>query len=657
MSVILSVSGLSKSFGVDVLFSDVSFLVEENEKVAFVGPNGCGKSTLFHMLTGKESSDGGSVVIPSDKSVGLLEQYQDATDVEDIYEYTLTARPDILEMEAKLLSLEGKMSSTDTDEVKRALEDYHTLDQKFEHEGGRSYRSEVVGVLKGLGFSENDFHKSMDMLSGGQKTRVNLARLLLKKPDLLLLDEPINHLDLSSIEWLEGFLKNYRKTVVIVAHDRYFLDRIVSKVIDLAGKKAQVYKGNYTDYAAQKQLRQISEANAYEKQQKEIAHEEAVIGKLKQFNREKSIKRAESRQKKLEKMERIDAPETIDTAMRITLTPDKESGKDVLDAQGVSKGFDGKNLFFELDFSIKRNERVAIIGDNGCGKTTLLKIINEVIPPDAGSIRIGANVTIGYYDQEQQNLNEDKTLFEELSDAYVDLTETKIRNVLAAFLFKADDVYKKIRDLSGGERGRVALCKLMLSGANFLILDEPTNHLDMESKDILEHALKNYTGTVLFVSHDRYFVNQTATRILEMTAAYGLTEFLGNYDYYIKKREDIKREPIKRESENAPQRDESLAGNDDSGSNAAGEADALSGKESWQKRKEAAAIEKKRQKEIALTEEKIDALETEISGIDEKFNDEEIAKNSAKLNELSTKQGALKEQLEELYEKWEMLNA
>ena len=662
MSVILSANHIAKSFGGEVLFSDVTFLIEANEKVAFVGSNGCGKTTLFRMLTGKEETDAGNVALAADTTVGYLEQYQDQTGADDIYEYVLHAREDLLAMEERLLLLERQMGQSDEksaangdafrdkkssqSEAMSRLDDYHSLLHLYEAEGGNSYRSEVVGVMKGLGFTEEDFHKSMAMLSGGQKTRLNLARLLLTKPDLLLLDEPINHLDLKSIEWLEGFLKNYRKTVIIVAHDRYFLDRIVGKVVDLSGKTARTYKGNYTEYVRQKELWQLTVQNAYEKQQKEIAHEEAVIKKLKQFNREKSVKRAESREKKLSKIEVMDAPEGKTEGMKISLKPERESGKDVLSVEGLAKAFEGRKLFSELAFHIQKGERVAIIGDNGCGKTTLLKIINEVLLPDAGTIRIGANVTIGYYDQEQQNLDESKTLFEELSDAYSDLTETKIRNVLAAFLFKNDDAAKRISDLSGGERGRISLCKLMLSGANFLILDEPTNHLDMESKDILEEALNSYTGTVLYVSHDRYFVNRTADRILEMTAACGLTEYLGNYDYYLEKRDTIRRDEYGTSGTSVVSQVTSDGG----------EADAKeASREAWQKRKEEAAREKKRQRDIEDAEEKIESLETQIASIDEQFSDEETAKNSAKLNELSAKRESLQEELDILYEEWERL--
>ncbi len=679
MGVLLNVSHVAKSFGEDVLFSDVTFLIEENEKVAFVGPNGCGKTTLFRMLTGKEDADAGNITLTAETSVGYLEQYQDETNADDIYEYVLHAREDILEMEARLAEMEQRMGNTEAGDTAKEqdggnasdtiqstgmdiLEAYHSLLHIYESAGGSSYRSEVVGVLKGLGFSEDDFHKSMSMLSGGQKTRVNLARLLLTKPDLLLLDEPINHLDLTSIEWLEGFLKNYRKTVIIVAHDRYFLDRIVGKVIDLSQKAARIYKGNYTEYVRQRELWQLTVKNAYDKQQKEIAHEEAVIRKLKQFNREKSIKRAESREKKLARIDRLDAPEKEIEGMKITLIPEKESGKDVLQAEGVSKGFDGKRLFVDLNFNVQKGERVAIIGDNGCGKTTLLKIINEVLPPDEGTIRIGANVTIGYYDQEQQNLDESKTLFEELSDAYADLTETKIRNVLAAFLFREDDVYKRIADLSGGERGRISLCKLMLSGANFLILDEPTNHLDMESKDILEEALNAYTGTVLYVSHDRYFVNRTADRILEMTAAHGLTEYLGNYDYYLEKRDNIRLESANGTGAGGRGSNTARTGDDRNASGATSDllGEPLSAKEAakdaWQKRKEEAAKEKKRQREIAAAEEKIERLEEQITAIDEQFSDEQTAKNSAKLNELSAERASLQEELDRMYEEWEALS-
>ena len=585
------------------------------------------------MLVGEEEITDGSIALAKDTTLGYLAQYQDEEIAyANIHDYVLSVRQELLDMEARLLELERQMDAQG-DALSDVMEEYHSLSYRFDTEGGQSYRSEVVGVLKGLGFTDADLRKSMGELSGGQKTRVNLARLLLMRPDVLLLDEPVNHLDMASIEWLEGFLAGYKKGVIIVAHDRYFLDRVATDILDLVSPIRTLYHGNYTVFMEQKALLVKSYEKAYDKQQKEIAHQEAVIRKLKQFNREKSIRRAESREKKLDKLERMDAPEGERQNMRLVLVPDRESGKDVLQVEGLSKAFEGRQLFSDLEFRVQRGERVALIGENGCGKTTILKLINEVLPPDAGTIRLGAGVEIAYFDQEQQNLDESKTLFEELSDAYANLTETKIRNVLAAFLFQADDAYKRISELSGGERGRISLCKLMLSGANFLILDEPTNHLDMESKEILGQALLSYTGTVLYVSHDRYFINQTAQRILELSPQTGLRGFLGDYDYYKMKKQQL-----------------ALEGQADSRVEADG---AASGKEAWKRQKEEAARQRKQENERLRLEEEIEALETENEQINEAFLDEETAHDPVKLHELTTRQQELTARLEELYEKWE----
>ena len=633
MSTVLTVSHLTKEFGERTLFSDLSFELKDSQRLAVVGPNGCGKSTLLSMLVGEEEITDGSIALAKDTTLGYLAQYQDEEIAyANIHDYVLSVRQELLDMEARLLELERQMDAQG-DALSDVMEEYHSLSYRFDTEGGQSYRSEVVGVLKGLGFTDADLRKSMGELSGGQKTRVNLARLLLMRPDVLLLDEPVNHLDMASIEWLEGFLAGYKKGVIIVAHDRYFLDRVATDILDLVSPIRTLYHGNYTVFMEQKALLVKSYEKAYDKQQKEIAHQEAVIRKLKQFNREKSIRRAESREKKLDKLERMDAPEGERQNMRLVLVPDRESGKDVLQVEGLSKAFEGRQLFSDLEFRVQRGERVALIGENGCGKTTILKLINEVLPPDAGTIRLGAGVEIAYFDQEQQNLDESKTLFEELSDAYANLTETKIRNVLAAFLFQADDAYKRISELSGGERGRISLCKLMLSGANFLILDEPTNHLDMESKEILGQALLSYTGTVLYVSHDRYFINQTAQRILELSPQTGLRGFLGDYDYYKMKKQQL-----------------ALEGQADSRVEADG---AASGKEAWKRQKEEAARQRKQENERLRLEEEIEALETENEQINEAFLDEETAHDPVKLHELTTRQQELTARLEELYEKWE----
>ncbi len=634
---ILTCQNLKVAFGDEVLFENVSFQIREQEHVAIVGPNGCGKSTLLKVITSELSPSEGSVTFGKDVTFGYLAQYQDTSVEDKIFQHVLHANETILQMEAELREMEEALKDTSGEEMEALLNRYHEKAHSFDLMGGNSYRSEVVGVLKGLGFSEEDFDKTMSQLSGGQKTRVNLARLLMQKPDLLLLDEPINHLDLASIEWLETFLLNYKGAVLIVAHDRYFLDHIVGTVIDLAFHTAKSYKGNYSAFSQQKRQMLLTRQREFEKQQKEIAHQEEVIDKLRQFNREKSIKRAESRVKQLDKMERIENFQADNTAMKISLKPDRISGNDVLSVEGLKKSFDDQTLFSDLSFEIHRGEHVALLGDNGTGKTTILKILNDKLEADGGKIKIGTGVEIAYYDQEQQELNDDNTLFDELKDAYPNLTDTKVRNVLAAFLFTGEDAFKKISALSGGERGRVSLAKLMLSGANFLILDEPTNHLDMESKDILESALNSYDGTVFYVSHDRYFINQTAQRILELRDE-KLYAYLGNYDYYLSKKD----EAIYQSKNNV---------------NVQAETEEKSeGKLSWEEQKRLEAVKRKKQNQISKVEERIEELEMQIAKIDEQFLDEGIAKNSAKLNELSATQASLKDELEAAYEEWEVLN-
>ena len=632
---ILSCQNLSVAFGDEVLFQEVSFFVREQEKVAIVGNNGCGKTTLLKLIVGELSPGEGSVILQKDATVGYLAQYQNVAFDEKIYDHVLHSNAKIMDAEKELRQMEEKLKTIDASKMEDFLNLYQEKSRVFELMGGTTYRSEVTGVLKGLGFTEEEFAKHFKDLSGGQKTRVNLAGLLLKKPDLLILDEPINHLDLSAIEWLEGFLSAYKGAVLIVAHDRYFLDHIADSIVDMDQKTAHAYKGNYTAYVRQKREILLTRQREYENQKKQIDHQKEVIDKLKQFNREKSVKRARSREKLLDKMDVLDKPVADDAAMKMSLEPDEKSGKDVLSVQNLKKSFDGQSLFSDLSFQLQRGEHVALIGDNGTGKTTILKILNNKIPADGGEFTFGANVKIAYYDQEQQELSGEKTLFEELSDAYPSLTETKIRNVLAAFLFTGEDAYKKISALSGGERGRVSLAKLMLSGANLLILDEPTNHLDMTSKDILEAALSVYTGTVLFVSHDRYFINRVAHRILELKGN-SLFSYLGNYDYYMEK----KKEAFFKASETAE---------------ASIEEDKSQSKKDWEEQKREAAQKKKNESDIKKTEEKIEELEEKIAAIDAMFLDEEVAKNSAKLNDLTAEQNALKAQLDDCYEKWESL--
>ena len=633
---LLNVSHIYKSFGEDNIITDATFTVDEHSKVAIVGNNGTGKSTLLKIIIGDLPADEGEVTLKKDATFGYLAQYQEDHYGTNILDTVLNAREDLLSMEKRLAEMEELMSSVSPDEMASFMDNYHKLQHQFDLKGGYTFRSEAIGILKGLGFSENEFNKSMTELSGGQKTRVSLGRLLASSPDLLLLDEPINHLDLNSIVWLEGYLSSYKGAVVIVAHDRYFLDKIVDHVVDLSYGKTNVYTGNYSAFVEQKAIYQLSYERSYEKQQKEIEHQKAVIDKLQSFNREKSIKRAESRKKLLDKMEVMDAPDKDREGMRLTLEIEKESGKDVLEFSHVTKSYPDKNIFTDLSFEVHKGDRIAILGDNGTGKTTILKCINGLTDFESGEIRFGANVTVGYYDQEQQGLTENNTVFSELHDSYPFLTETKVRNTLAAFMFTEDDVFKRISELSGGERGRVSLAKLMLSKSNFLILDEPTNHLDMDSKERLEDALNDYDGTLLYVSHDRYFVNRTANIILELTDG-KFVKYLGNYDDYLMKKEQ-------------------LYGNGSSQVAETQTSNETAAKLDFKEQKRIEAEKRKLQNQINKVEEEIEKLEADKAKIDEEFLKPENMTNSAKLNELTAKQKEIDDKLAELYEKWEELN-
>ncbi len=624
---ILACNRISKTFVDQQVLKAVSFHIEEKQKAALVGVNGAGKSTLLKIIVGELEADDGDVTIAKGASLGYLAQHTGLNDTHSILESVLLAREDILDLEKKLRHMEEHMEGADEE----YLEEYMRLSHDFDLKGGLSYRSEVVGVLKGLGFTELDFDKQIMTLSGGERTRVALGRLLLSKPDILLLDEPTNHLDMSSISWLEGFLNAYPGSVLVVCHDRYFLDHVVTKVMELDMGNCTSFEGNYSVYSKKKQELYDAAMKQYLKQQDEIKHEEAVIEKLKSFNREKSIKRAESREKKLEKIEVLEKPQTADDAMRFELAPPVLSGVDVLSVEGISKTYGERTLFSDVSFNLRRGEHVAIIGNNGTGKTTILKMINELLELDAGKIKIGAKVKIAYYDQEHQVLHMDKTLFEEMSDEHPGLSNTQIRNVLAAFLFTGEDVYKRIGDLSGGERGRVSLAKLMLAEANLLILDEPTNHLDILSKEILEQALNKYTGTVLYVSHDRYFINRTANRILELSGG-EIHEYLGNYDYYLEKRMEAEAKTEAKPTENSAT------------------------KQDWRASKEEQAALRKRANELKRVEDKIEELEGRKASIDEQMASEEIARDVAKLMELNSELEKITEELNELYEKWEELS-
>ena len=636
---ILSCQGISKSFGEKVILEDASFHIEEREKAALIGNNGAGKTTLLRIIMNELHADSGQVVLMKDKQIGYLAQYQDVQGHRTVYEELLSTKQYIIDMEERMRSMELEMKHASGEELDRLMNSYTRLTHEFELENGYAYKSELMGVLNGLGFAEEDFNKQVATLSGGQKTRVALGKLLISKPDILLLDEPTNHLDMESIAWLETYLLNYPGAVFIVSHDRYFLDKVVTKVIEIESGHVRMYSGNYSAYAEKKAQLRDAQYKAYLNQQRDIKHQEAVIVKLKSFNREKSIKRAESREKMLNKIQRIEKPLEVQSQMRLSLEPRVVSGNDVLTVEELAKSFPQQKLFSNISFQIKRGERVALIGNNGTGKTTMLKILNGLLDADAGSFSLGAKVQIGYYDQEHHVLHAEKTIFQEISDTYPTLTETEIRNMLAAFLFTGDDVFKEISALSGGERGRVSLAKLMLSEANFLILDEPTNHLDIASKEILEEALNSYTGTVLYVSHDRYFINQTATRILDLTNQ-SVVNYIGDYDYYLEKKEELT-------EKYAPSAAEASA--------EAKEEAPSEGKLTWQQQKEEQARKRKQENELKKVEKRIEELETRDKEIDDTLVLPDVCTNVGRCAELSREKDKIQQELEELYEKWETL--
>ena len=636
---ILSCQGISKSFGEKVILEDASFHIEEREKAALIGNNGAGKTTLLRIIMNELHADSGQVVLMKDKQIGYLAQYQDVQGHRTVYEELLSTKQYIIDMEERMRSMELEMKHASGEELDRLMNSYTRLTHEFELENGYAYKSELMGVLNGLGFAEEDFNKQVATLSGGQKTRVALGKLLISKPDILLLDEPTNHLDMESIAWLETYLLNYPGAVFIVSHDRYFLDKVVTKVVEIEAGHVRMYSGNYSAYAEKKAQLRDAQYKAYLNQQRDIKHQEAVIVKLKSFNREKSIKRAESREKMLNKIQRIEKPLEVRSQMRLSLEPRVVSGNDVLTVEELAKSFPQQKLFSNISFQIKRGERVALIGNNGTGKTTMLKILNGLLDADAGSFSLGAKVQIGYYDQEHHVLHAEKTIFQEISDTYPTLTETEIRTMLAAFLFTGDDVFKEISTLSGGERGRVSLAKLMLSEANFLILDEPTNHLDIASKEILEEALNSYTGTVLYVSHDRYFINQTATRILDLTNQ-SVVNYIGDYDYYLEKKEELTEKYAPSAAETSVESKEEAPSE---------------GKLTWQQQKEEQARKRKQENELKKVEKRIEELETRDKEIDDTLVLPDVCTNVGRCAELSREKDKIQQELEELYEKWETL--
>lgn len=638
---ILACNNISKSFIDKTIIRDASFHIEDREKVAIVGNNGAGKSTLLKIIMGLLSPDSGEVTLAKGKTIGYLAQHQELTHNTTIYEQLLEVKKDILDLERNIRQVELNMKSANGEQLEQLLSTYSRLNHQFELANGYAYKSEITGILKGLGFLEEEFDKKVDDLSGGQKTRVSLGKLLLSKPDIILLDEPTNHLDMDSIAWLEGYLNNYAGSVIIVAHDRYFLDKVVTKIIEIDHTIVRMFTGNYSAYRTKKLAIMDTLMKQYENQQREIKRQEEVIAKLKSFNREKSIRRAESREKMLDKIQVMDKPITDNSTMRFSLQPNVQSGNDVLTITNLSKSFGSNTLFSNVSLEIKRGERVAVIGGNGTGKTTLLKLINGILPADCGEIRLGSNVSIGYYDQEHNVLNMENTLFDEISNAYPSMTNTEIRNVLAAFLFTGDDVFKRIGELSGGERGRISLAKLMLSDCNFLILDEPTNHLDMMSKEILEEALINYTGTILYVSHDRYFINKTATRILDLQEKHFIN-YIGNYDYYLEKKETLTANTLSQIPQNKT-------------SNSLVTSKETDTKLDWKQQKEEQARLRKQQNELKKTEDAIASLESRNAEIDELLSKEEIYTDVSKLMELNKEKTSIEEELEQLFETWETL--
>ncbi len=628
---IIGLKDIQKAFGVEEVLKNVTFTLEEKEKAALIGVNGAGKSTLFKIITGEMSADSGEIFLPKTAKVGYFSQSLEIDSEKSIYDELLTVFDEVIAIEDKMRALEQQMSSLSGEALEKNMQDYSALSHELEQRNGYEYQSRIRGVIKGLGFDDSEFYKPIHTLSGGQKTRVALGRLLLSAPDLLLLDEPTNHLDIESIGWLEDYLNGYPNSLIIISHDRYFLNRVTKKTIEIENGKSSVYFGNYSFYVTQKETEREIRRRHFINQQREIKHQQQVIEKLRSFNREKSIKRAESREKQLEKIEIVEAPENLPDKIRLAFTPERESGNDVLTVKGLEKGFDGRRLFKNVSFEIKKGERIALIGANGIGKTTLFKIIMQRLAPDAGSSVLGANVFIGYYDQEQEDLSLDKTIFDEVSDTHPTLSDLAIRNALAAFVFTGDDVFKTIASLSGGEKGRVALAKIMLGKANFLILDEPTNHLDLNSKEILENALVNYPGTVLYISHDRYFINRTATRVLELTPD-GVNSYLGNYDFYLETKANI---PVYAEEQQPATQTQSNL--------------------DWKRQKEEQAAKRKLENQINKIEEKIAETEEAISECDALLEKEEVFSSAAKSAEVFNKKTKLEEELSTLYEKWEEL--
>ena len=637
--IVLSCNNLNKSFGIDSILEDVSFTVNEGDKIGIIGINGTGKTTLFKIISGVYGYDSGDIYTAKDCEIGYLEQNMNFHSENTILDEVLEVFRDLIDMETYLRNLELKIAEegekSNSDYLDKLMNEYSHKLELFADKNGYGYKSEAKGVLKGLGFSDNDMNKPISILSGGEKTRILLGKLLLKKPTLLMLDEPTNHLDSEAIEWLELFLKQYKGTVMLISHDRYFLDQVVNRTFEIHNKKLKTYNGNYSKFLELSRVEKELELKKYEDQQKDLKKQEESIERLKAYGREKHLKRARSKEKALDKIDVLDKPEAYRKRARIEFNPSIVSGNDVLQVRDVSMGYGNRILFKDLNLDIYREEKVALIGANGIGKSTLFKIIMNEIIPLSGSVTLGTNVNVSYFHQEQKTLNLDNTIIDEIWDSNKHLTQTQIRSMLGAFLFEDEEVFKKISTLSGGERARVAILKLILSNANFLLLDEPTNHLDIDSKEVLEEALSSYTGTIFTISHDRYFLNTVVDKILVLDDN-GITEYLGNYDYYMFKKRQVQEMSLIQEEDKEEKTKTQL-------------------KEEKRKEREQREAEKKNRVKRQNIEKEIETTESKIEELDILLCQEEVYSNPERAKEVSQEKTNLENNLEALYEEWEQL--
>lgn len=640
--IMLSCNNVSKSFGVETILEDISFSVNEGDKIGIVGVNGTGKTTLFKVITGIFPHDKGDIFTSKNCRLDYLEQNTNFYSEKTIYDEVVSVFSDLIEAEEELRSLEHQIASLSAkesssgDQLKKAMDTYGKKYEEFEKKNGYAYKSEVRGTLKGLGFSDEEMNKPVNVLSGGEKTRVLLAKLLLSKPSLLLLDEPTNHLDADAIEWLEAFLRSYEETIMIISHDRYFLDQSVNRIFEMENKRLTSYNGNYTDYQKQAKINREIRLRQYENQQRDIKKQEESIERLKAYGREKHLKRARSKEKMLDKVDRLDKPQELRKKARFNFVLRHHSGNDVLKAQGLGKSFGDRKLFEGVDFDLYRGEKVALIGPNGVGKSTLFKIIMGDESQDQGEYKLGQGVDIAYFHQEQKSLNLENSIIDEVWDDNPHMTQTEVRNLLGAFLFEGEDVFKSIRSLSGGERARVAILKLILSKSNLLLLDEPTNHLDIDSKEVLEDALKEYEGTLLTISHDRYFLNTVVDRILVLKPN-GIEEYLGNYEYYQNKKKEESEKSHLAEMEDLPSKTKTQI------------------KEERRREKELKKNENKAKKLIKDIEVEIELLEKQIGGLDYMLCQEEVYTSPERTREVNQEKSDLEKRLSKLYEKWEQI--